>query len=222
MMDEKHMSKTQLKLINTAGPLFAEDGLKGTRIRAITEKAGVNVAGINYHFGSKEKLYKAVVDFVFAKLGYINIGTFWDNLPETEKTKEGVCEMIHNCLKVLFTKLFMSDHPLWYFKIVHRVLADQQKCFKDFDEEVYQKDFIAVQKIHEIFNKNINEWEIEAWLAIWYGQTISMNILMPKKMLEHTGDNEQIQGYLNAVLDNTYIAITSLLKADKHIKAEKN
>ena len=71
------MSKTQLKLINTAGPLFAEDGLKGTRIRSITEAAGVNVAGINYHFGGKEKLYSAVAKFVFDKINYTNIGTFW-------------------------------------------------------------------------------------------------------------------------------------------------
>lgn len=40
---------------------FAEHGLQGSSLRRITQKAGVNLALISYHFGSKQKLFESVL-----------------------------------------------------------------------------------------------------------------------------------------------------------------
>jgi AcrR family transcriptional regulator len=48
-------------IIETAMELFAIKGFEGTSIRALATKAGVNVAMVNYYFGSKEKLFEAMV-----------------------------------------------------------------------------------------------------------------------------------------------------------------
>ncbi len=47
------------RLLNAAERLFAEQGF-GASLRAITSAAGANIAAVNYHFGSKEKLVEAV------------------------------------------------------------------------------------------------------------------------------------------------------------------
>jgi AcrR family transcriptional regulator len=52
---------TKDKILDVAESLFARDGYKGTSIRAITGRAGVNIASINYHFGSKKALLEAVI-----------------------------------------------------------------------------------------------------------------------------------------------------------------
>jgi len=49
-------------IINVAVELFAEKGFEGTSIRDIATKANVNVAMINYYFGSKEKLFECMVE----------------------------------------------------------------------------------------------------------------------------------------------------------------
>src|SRR5690348_4122906 len=48
-------------IIESAIELFAEKGFEGTSIRDLATKADVNVAMINYYFGSKEKLFECMV-----------------------------------------------------------------------------------------------------------------------------------------------------------------
>ncbi len=42
--------------------LFADKGFEGTSIRDLAQVAGVNVAMVNYYFGSKEKLVEAILE----------------------------------------------------------------------------------------------------------------------------------------------------------------
>ena len=53
---------TKTKIIKTAEELFAINGFHHTSLRTITSKAGVNLAAVNYHFGSKEALLEAILD----------------------------------------------------------------------------------------------------------------------------------------------------------------
>lgn len=52
--------QTMQALLTAAQKLFAEKGFRGTSIRDIVTEAGSNVAAVNYHFGSKENLYREV------------------------------------------------------------------------------------------------------------------------------------------------------------------
>lgn len=55
------MTSTKDKILDVAEELFAELGFAATSLRAITQQAGVNLASVNYHFGSKEALVKQVL-----------------------------------------------------------------------------------------------------------------------------------------------------------------
>src|SRR5215472_10712684 len=52
---------TRDKILSAAGEVFAQEGFEGATIRAITERAGVNLAAVNYHFRDKAELYTRVV-----------------------------------------------------------------------------------------------------------------------------------------------------------------
>ena len=52
---------TREKIIKAASRAFALNGYEGASVRTIVAEAQVNQAAINYHFGSKEGLYRAVL-----------------------------------------------------------------------------------------------------------------------------------------------------------------
>ena len=55
-------------IIESAIKLFGTKGFEGTSVREIAGDAGVNVAMINYYFGSKEKLFEKSVEYKAAYL----------------------------------------------------------------------------------------------------------------------------------------------------------
>lgn len=51
---------TRESLLDAAEHLFSEYGIEAASLRAITQRAGANLAAVHYHFGSKEGLVRAV------------------------------------------------------------------------------------------------------------------------------------------------------------------
>ncbi|PSU27375.1 TetR/AcrR family transcriptional regulator [Photobacterium phosphoreum] len=52
---------TKNRILDAAELLFAERGFKDTSLRAITTAAGANLAAVNYHYGDKKGLIRAVL-----------------------------------------------------------------------------------------------------------------------------------------------------------------
>lgn len=95
---------TQFRILDAAELLFAERGFAETSLRTITTRAKVNLASVNYHFGSKKSLIQAVFDrFLqdFTKELSIELLTL-EQLPAKDLTAEVL-------LKALITPLLSMD-----------------------------------------------------------------------------------------------------------------
>ena len=89
------------RIMDTAISLFASKGYSGTGVREIAKKADVNLAMINYYFGSKAKLLVAIVS-VFFKIYKESIDDIIENGVAPDKVFEAVYHKIF--------KLF-NDNP---------------------------------------------------------------------------------------------------------------
>lgn len=92
---------TRARLLQHAGRLFAAGGYEGTSVREITSTADANLGAVTYHFGSKRKLYEAVLDQL--------LGSFADRIESvshgSDTARERLCEIIH----VIFQ--FFAEYP---------------------------------------------------------------------------------------------------------------
>lgn len=53
-------TQTRESLLDAAEKLFSEYGIQAASLRQITQQAGANLAAVNYHFGTKDGLVRAV------------------------------------------------------------------------------------------------------------------------------------------------------------------
>ncbi len=60
---EEEISETRIRILEAAAAIFAKHGFAATTIRHICSKAQVNLAAVNYHFGSKEGLYRETIRY---------------------------------------------------------------------------------------------------------------------------------------------------------------
>ena len=75
------MRNTKEKILDTAEKLFAKQGFSATSIRQITKVAGVNLAALHYHFGSKDHV---VLEIFVRRLNPLNKARL-DRLEEYEQ-----------------------------------------------------------------------------------------------------------------------------------------
>ncbi|HET9678991.1 MAG TPA: TetR/AcrR family transcriptional regulator [Gammaproteobacteria bacterium] len=64
---------TKNRILAAAEALFAEHGVASTSLRSITARASVNLAAVNYHFGSKDALIEAVYERRLAPLHHARL-----------------------------------------------------------------------------------------------------------------------------------------------------
>jgi len=102
-------------IIDIAINLFAEKGFEGTSIRDLATAAEVNVAMVNYYFGSKEKLFEAMIEH---KSSYIR-----ESLEEisTDKSKSEI-EKIDAIIEIYVSRL-LSEYK--YHRVLHTELMLQ-------------------------------------------------------------------------------------------------
>jgi TetR/AcrR family transcriptional regulator, regulator of cefoperazone and chloramphenicol sensitivity len=74
-LEQEEPEDTRAKLLRAAIQVFSENGYEGATVRDICQRAGVNLALVNYHFGDKLELYLAVVRYAIdseAKMELLN------------------------------------------------------------------------------------------------------------------------------------------------------
>ncbi|MHC5540757.1 CerR family C-terminal domain-containing protein [Singulisphaera rosea] len=90
--------QTKARLLEAAGEEFAEKGFDSARIRSICDRAGANLAAVNYHFGDKEQLYVATVLHAHHSGSELVPGTVFDEGPPAAQLRRYIHHFLKNVL----------------------------------------------------------------------------------------------------------------------------
>ena len=92
---------TRYRILAAAAERFVAKGFRSTTVREICREAGANVAAVNYHFGDKKALYRAVIQHAI------------DQKPEYEVDPAASCEeQIRGWVKVMVFHCVAEDGEL--------------------------------------------------------------------------------------------------------------
>ncbi|WP_421684668.1 TetR/AcrR family transcriptional regulator [Stutzerimonas urumqiensis] len=143
-------SETVERILDAAELLFAEKGFAETSLRLITSKAGVNLAAVNYHFGSKKSLIQAV----FSRF----LGPFCASLEkeldrrEAEQSKPDTLEDLLGILveQAMAVKPRSGDDLSIFMRLLGLAFSQSQGHLRRYLEDMYGKVFRRyMQRVHD-------------------------------------------------------------------------
>jgi len=122
------LDDTRLRLIEAAGPAFAQKGFAGTGIREICQAAEANIAAVNYHFGDKQGLYLACLQLAqsceSAQLGL-------DQFPKEASPPDRLRMFVRSML----TSKLTPDRPRWHLELMLREMVRPSDACRDMVEQ---------------------------------------------------------------------------------------
>ncbi len=159
---EKHSIKisAEEKIKCSARELFTQKGFAATKTRDIAEKAGINLALLNYYFRSKQKLYELIMEenMIAFRTGIVRL--FGDTAMEMEEKIEKIVEYYIDAF------LANRDLPAFIISIIHThqhtpvpdnkfyiSIGNAQKVFlEQIKKHLQKKGINAIHPAHVITN----------------------------------------------------------------------
>jgi TetR/AcrR family transcriptional regulator, regulator of cefoperazone and chloramphenicol sensitivity len=156
---------TKVRLLEAAGEEFAEKGFECARIRAICDRAGANIAAVNYHFGDKEQLY------VESVLEAHRCGFESEGFEEAEPVDrvEQLRGFIHDFLRHV---LAVHDPDDWRHRLVIREMLHPTSASDVLIREAIRPRFERLARILRQFCPDAEERKIHALVFSVIGQCL--------------------------------------------------
>ena len=131
-LETRSLQETQDRILDSAERLFSEHGFDSVSLRQITNEAGVNVAAVNYHFGSREALVSEVIARVIGPVNRERLQL----LEEFEETArdEGRELTVEEILAAAFRPVVL-DMPRTH-ETTHRYLRLAGRCLSEKSEQI--------------------------------------------------------------------------------------
>ncbi len=171
---------TKQRILSAAESLFASQGFTHTSTRMITQQAGVNLAAVNYHFGSKKNLIQAVLRNYFESV-IPNLDAKLDQLEKVEQPE--VIDIIRCVITPLIAMDKNKPHSASVFiQLLGRGYSDSQGHLRSFILGNYGD---TIARLMSLFRRSVSDvseqelfWRLHFALGSFVFSMASSNALV--------------------------------------------
>lgn len=200
---------TKTALVFAAGELFAEHGFEGATVRAIAERAGANIAAVNYHFGSKEHLYTEVLRHALIEGPGLHASAFLEN-DERLDSPSGTAAILRELIYDAFWGLLSPQQPKWYAQVIARSLVEPSASLREVAEQLFEPDQQALRCIIRRARPDLTDEQARLWGLSIAGQ-ICFYIFCRQPILLLLGEEEYSEAFLEEVVAHIATLIITAL-----------
>ena len=120
---------TRERLLEVAGPVFADRGYQATTIRQICARAGANVAAVNYHFGDKLGLYTEVLQESVRAAQLLAVQNTLDQNTPPE-------DILRALIRARLRSITGESRPDWHSRLLAHELAQPTPALRKLIDKV--------------------------------------------------------------------------------------
>lgn len=123
---------TRERIVERAAALFADRGFTKVTVREICRSATANVAAVNYHFGGKLGLYRAVIRAAvdaMRETNELSVEAGRGAAPE---------DQLRAYVRIFLTRLSSSGRHSWIHKLMTREMEEQTEVFDEVIRDVIE------------------------------------------------------------------------------------
>ena len=144
---------TKSRILDAAEHLFMEHGFEATSLRSLTAAASVNLAAVNYHFGSKEELFQAVLTRRLDAMNQERIDLL-SKLEREAGERPVACEKILSAMLIPALRLARDEKRGGknFLRLLGRAYADPAPFIRTFLSEQYAD---MIGRFKEAFLKSL-------------------------------------------------------------------
>ena len=118
----KPRTDTKARLVEVAARHFAANGYEAASLREIQREAGVNSAATHYHFGSKEALYRQVLDAYLGEILDERVRLL-EAIPEGLARDERLAALVRAYVSP-HLRMAATEHGAHYARMLARVVVE--------------------------------------------------------------------------------------------------
>jgi len=168
---------TKDKILNAAEALFAEHGFDHTSLRQITADAEVNLASVNYHFGSK----KALIQAVMARYLEVLMPALDRELAELAKQPQVSTRAVFDCFRAPLNELrqVRKHGPTIFLSLLGYAYADIQGHLRRYTMDHFGEVMQQLLALLHVANPNLSPVDMFWRLHFVLGATVFAQVSGP-------------------------------------------
>ncbi len=158
---------TRQRLIEAAGELFAATSFKETTVREICDKAGANIAAVNYHFGDKEKLYEQVILHILQQVkSNLLLEDVFDRTAAPEVR-------LYTIMRTFLMRRFDPERPEWLGILASREMFEPSSALRSFmNQERLKALELLVSIVEEVADSSLDPGQVKLCVDSIMGQFV--------------------------------------------------
>jgi AcrR family transcriptional regulator len=132
--------QTALRILHAAERIFARGGYRAMTLREVTREAEVNLAAVNYHFGSKSNLMRAIIRERFEPINVERLRLLNSSIAAHAPAAVPLTEIFEALLRPMF---IIGEHSsrdeTSLTQIIGRALAEPADLLRNLHREFFEE-----------------------------------------------------------------------------------
>jgi AcrR family transcriptional regulator len=221
MIENTARKSTRERLIEAAGELFAEKGFKETTVRDISERAGANLASVNYYFRDKEHLYEDLILHI--------VESMRQNFPVDKDFDKASSPQsrLHTLVRNLLYRFLDPERPAWQgILLAQERVAPRPAVLSIIHNEIKKTRSLLSSIVRELLKQAAKPEKVELCGDSVMGQIMDQahthSPQAPPMLRKRTATREEIERLARHITEFSLAGIRQVGKAAKNDDREKS